>query len=178
MLKKILVGIVVIIAGIFLAAAFQPNNFHLERSTVIAAPAAKVFAQINDLHNWAAWDPWAKLDPSIKITYSGAKEGKGAVYEWSGNNQVGQGRMEITDSVPSSKVDIQLNFIKPMVGRDTAEFTLEPQEKATKVTWAMNGPMPFIAKICHLFMNMDKMVGSQFEKGLNDLKTISEAAKK
>lgn len=178
MLKKIGIGIVVIIAFILILACFQPDSFTVQRSISIKAAPEKVFTQINDFHNWGAWDPWAKLDPAMKTTLSGAASGKGAVYEWSGNGQVGSGRMEITDSTAPSKVDIQLDFLKPMAAQDTATFTLQPQGDSTQVTWAMNGRVPFVGKIFHLFLNMDKMVGGQFEKGLNDMKSAAEAPAK
>ncbi len=143
----------------------------------IAAPPDKVLPHINDFHNWGAWDPWAKLDPTMKVTYSGAASGKGAVYEWQGNNQVGEGRMEILESTPS-KVSIELDFLKPMSARDSATFTLNPSGTSTNVTWAMDGTVPFVGKIFHLFMNMDKMVGGQFDKGLGDLKAAAEAPSK
>lgn len=174
MFKKTLIAIAVIIAVILVLAAFQPDTFTIQRTAVINAKPEKIFAQINDFHNWGTWDPWAKLDPSMKVTLSGAKEGKGAIYEWSGNNQVGQGRMEIIDSMAPSKVDIQLNMIKPMAAQNTATFTLASKGNSTDVTWAMEGHVPFVGKIFHLFMNMDKMVGGQFEKGLADLKTAAE----
>jgi len=173
MLKKILVVLAVIIAGILVAACFQPNTFHVERTVTVAAAPDKIMPHINDFHNWGAWDPWAKMDPSMKVTYSGAASGKGAVYEWVGNGQVGQGRMEITDATPM-EVAIQLDFLKPMAAQDKALFTLVPWGTSTKVTWAMDGNVPFIGKIFHLFMNMDKMVGGQFEKGLADLKAAAE----
>lgn len=177
MVKKILIGLAAVIAVILIAACFQPNTFHVERTVTITAAPEKIYPHINDFHNWAAWDPWAKMDPAMRTTISGAASGKGAVYEWEGNGQVGQGRMEITDSTPS-KISIQLNFIKPMASQDMATFTLNPKGTSTDVTWAMDGTVPFVGKIFHLFMNMDKMVGSQFEKGLADLKTASEAPTK
>jgi hypothetical protein len=174
MLKKILIAVAVLIAVILALAAFQPDTFTIRRTATISAKPEKIFAQINDFHNWGAWDPWAKLDPSMKVTLSGTKEGKGAVYEWAGNNQVGSGRMEIIDSATPSKVDILLNMIKPMAAQNTATFTLTPKGNSTDVTWAMEGHIPFVGKIFHLFMNMDKMVGGQFDKGLADLKTAAE----
>ena len=177
MFKKILIALAVIIAGILVAAAFQPNTFHIERTVTIAATPAKIAPHINDFHNWGAWDPWAKLDPTMKVTISGAAKGKGAVYEWQGNGQVGQGRMEILDSTPN-KISIALDFIKPMAAQDNATFTLTPKGTSTDVTWAMDGNVPFVGKIFHLFMNMDKMVGSQFDKGLADLKAAAEAPAK
>ncbi len=177
MLKKILIGLVVVIAVILVAASFQPNTFHVERTVTIAAVPEKIFPQINDFHNWTAWDPWAKMDPSMKVTYSGVANGKGAVYEWQGNGQVGQGRMEITDSTPT-KITIQLDFIKPMSARDSATFTLNPKGNSTDVTWAMDGNVPFIGKIFHLFMNMDKMIGGSFDQGLASMKAVAEAPSK
>jgi hypothetical protein len=174
MFKKIGIAVVVVIAVILILASRQPDDFTLQRSTLIKAKPEKVFAQINDFHNWGAWDPWAKMDPSMKVTFSGAANGKGAQYAWEGNGQVGSGSMEIVESTVPTKVDIQLNFLKPMKGQDTATFTLQPQGDSTQVTWAMAGKVPFIGKIFHLFMNMDKMVGSQFDKGLADLKAVSE----
>lgn len=176
MVKKILIGLAVVIAVILVAACFQPNTFHVERTVTIAAAPGKIAPHINDFHNWGAWDPWAKMDPSMKVTYSGAASGKGAVYEWQGNGQVGQGRMEITDSTPS-QILIDLDFIKPMSAQDKASFTLTPKGTSTDVTWAMDGNVPFVGKIFHLFMNMDKMVGGQFERGLGDLKAAAETAK-
>ena len=177
MFKKILIALAVILAGILVAAAFQPNTFHIERTVTIAASPGKIAPHINNFHNWGAWDPWAKLDPTMKVTISGAAKGKGAVYEWQGNGQVGQGRMEILDSTPN-KISITLDFIKPMAAQDNATFTLTPKGTSTDVTWAMDGNVPFVGKIFHLFMNMDKMVGSQFDKGLADLKAAAEAPAK
>ncbi|HJT23931.1 MAG TPA: SRPBCC family protein [bacterium] len=178
MLKKILIALAVIIAGVLIAAAFQPDTFGVKRSIVINAKPEKIFPLIDNFHNWGAWDPWAKLDPNMKVTYDGAAKGKGAQYAWDGNGQVGSGRMEIVNETDNKDVVIALNFIKPMGAQDTAEFTLEPQGNDTTVTWAMEGHVPFIGKIFHLFMNMDKMVGGQFEKGLNDLKAAAETTTK
>jgi hypothetical protein len=175
MLKKIGIAIVVVIAAILVFAATKPDHFHIERSAVINAKPPKVFSQINDFHNWGVWDPWAKLDPSMKTTYSGSANGKGAVYEWEGNGQVGAGRMEITDSVPSSKIDVKLDFLKPFEGHNTATFTLAAQGDSTQVTWAMDGPTHFLNKVMTVFMNMDKMIGGQFDAGLANLKAVAEA---
>src|SRR5690242_247391 len=135
MFKKILIGLAVIIAGILVAAAFQPNTFHVERTVTIATPPEKIIPYLISFHNWAYWDPWAKLDPTMKVTYSGAASGKGAVYEWQGNGQVGQGRMEILDDT-LSKISIKLSFLKPMAAEDLATFTLNPKGTSTDVTWA------------------------------------------
>jgi hypothetical protein len=178
MLKKILIGLAVVIAIILIAACFQPDTFGFKRSITINAKPEKIFPLIEDFHNWKVWDPWAKLDPNIQITYDGAAKGKGAQYAWEGNNKVGQGRMEIVSETENKTVLIALNFIKPMSTQDMAQFTLEPQGNATQVTWAMEGPMPFFAKVCHLFINMDKMLAPQFDKGLADMKAAAEAPAK
>ena len=180
MLKKILILIVVLIAVLLCYAATKPDTFRVQRTTSINAPPEKIFAIIDDFHNWGSWSPWEKLDPAMKRTYSGAASGQGAVYAWEGNDKVGAGRMEITDSAPPSKVTIKLDFIKPFEAHDIAELTLEPPAAAdtsspvTTVTWAMHGPNPFISKVMQVFMNVDTMVGKDFEDGLANLKNVAE----
>jgi hypothetical protein len=166
--------IVVLIVAIIAFAATRPNSFRVERAASIKAPPAKVFDIINDFHNWGGWSPWEKLDSTMKKTHSGPANGKGAIYEWEGNNKVGKGRMEITDSLPSSKVTIKLDFFKPFEAHNTAEFTLAAQGDLTHVTWAMHGPSPFMIKVMQIFMSMDKMVGKDFETGLANMKALAE----
>jgi uncharacterized protein YndB with AHSA1/START domain len=168
--------LVVVIAAILLFAATRPDMFLVERATRIKAPPEKIFPLINDLHSWDAWSPWEKKDPTMKRAYSGAATGKGAVYEWEGNRNIGKGRMEIADTSLPSKVIIKLDFEKPFAAHNTVEFTLQAQGDSTNVTWAMHGPVPYIAKIVHLFFNMDRMVGKEFETGLANLKAITERA--
>ena len=178
MIKKIALALGAV-AIIFLGVvAMQPADFRIERSAAIAAPPADVFAQVNDFHNWTAWSPWEKLDPALKKTYSGAAAGVGAVYEWAGNDQVGTGRMTLTDSQPSNLIRIKLEFIKPFEATNTTEFLLTPDGGGTKVTWSMTGNNNFMAKAAGLFMNMEKMVGGDFEKGLAQMKIVAEAAVK
>lgn len=174
MLKLIVIAVVVLIVAVLVLAATKPDTFRVERATRIKAPPEKIFALINDFNRWVAWSPWEKLDPAIQRTHSGAASGKGAVYAWEGNNKVGQGRMEIVQSSPSSQVTIKLDFIKPFEAHNIAEFTLRPQGDATDVTWVMYGPAPFVAKIMHVFVNMDRMVGKDFERGLENLKAVAE----
>lgn len=174
MLKKIAIVIVVAIIAVLGFAATKPDSFRVERSATIKAPPEKIFAYINDFHRWNQWSPYEKLDPAMTRTLSGAESGKGAIYEWSGNNQAGAGRMEITDSTPASKITIKLDFSKPMEGHNTAEFTFTPQGDSTQVSWAMSGPMPYIAKVMSIFFNMDQMIGKDFETGLGNLKALSE----
>jgi Polyketide cyclase / dehydrase and lipid transport len=162
------------VAGVLVSATFQPDHFRVQRSTRIEAPAERVFGYINDFHRWGAWSPYEKLDPAMQRTYSGAARGQGAVYAWEGSAKVGKGRMEITSAPAPSRVDIKLDFLTPFEAHNVATFTLEPDGSATKVTWAMDGPTPYPAKIVHLFLNMDRMVGRDFESGLANLKTVAE----
>lgn len=174
MLKKILIGIVVIVLCILAYATTQPDSFSVERKISIAVPPEKVFANINDFHAWEAWSPWAKLDPAMKTTYGGAPAGVGATYDWSGNSDVGSGKMEITGSTPASNVTIKLDFMEPFESHNTTVFTLTPSGGGTDVTWSMSGPSPYISKVMSTFMSMDKMIGGDFEKGLQQLKALSE----
>ena len=174
MLKKIVIVMFVLLAALLGFAATKPDTFRVERSTSIKAPPQKIFPLINDFHNWGAWSPWEKMDPAMKRAHSGAPGGKGAVYEWDGNDKVGQGRMEVTDSVPPSRIAIKLDFLKPFEGHNIAEFTLYPKGESTDVTWAMHGPSPFIMKVMGVFASMDSMVGKDFEAGLANLKATAE----
>ena len=174
MLKISLIVIVVLIAAVLGLAATKPDRFRVERSATIKAPPEKVFALINDFHHWGQWSPWEKLDPAMKRTHSGAPSGKGAIYEWEGNSQVGAGRMEITEPTPPTKVLIKLDFIKPIEGHNMAEFTLRPQGDSTQLTWAMHGPTPFVSKLVQVFASMDRLIGKDFETGLANLKAAAE----
>lgn len=174
MLKKIAIALAVVIVCILGFAATKPDTFSVRRSAGIGAAPEKIFPMINDLKSWRTWSPWEKKDPGMKRTYSAVTSGKGATYAWEGNSEVGQGGMEITESVPSSKIAMKLDFIKPFEGHNTVEFILEPQDGMTNVTWTMRGPTPYLAKIIHVFFNMDKMVGGDFEVGLANLKAAAE----
>ena len=178
MLKKILIALAVIVVVFIVIVALQPSDFRVARSATISAPPPAVFAQVNDFHKWEAWNPWGKIDPAMKQTYEGAAAGVGQIYSWVGNSQVGAGRMTITESHPSDLVRIKLEFFKPFSGTNTAELTFKPEGNQTAVTWSMSGTKTFMHKAVHLFMNMDKMVGGQFEKGLADLKSIVESERK
>jgi Polyketide cyclase / dehydrase and lipid transport len=174
MLKIILIVIVVLIAAILAYAATRPGSFRVQRSATIQAAPEKIFPLIVDFHNWTSWSPWEKKDPALKRTYSGAPSGKGAVYAWEGNKNVGSGRMEITDAPAPSKVTIKLDFIKPFEGHNIAEFMLQPAGGATNVTWEMSGNMAFVMKVFGIFVSMDKMIGNDFETGLANLKAMAE----
>jgi uncharacterized protein YndB with AHSA1/START domain len=178
MLYKILLGLAVIIVVIAVIVALQPSQFRVARSTTISASPPAVFAQVNDFRKWEAWNPWAKIDPAMRQSYDGAPAGTGAIYTWTGNNEVGAGRMTITDSRPNDLIRIKLEFFKPIAGTNTAEFTFKPDGDQTAVTWSMFGDKNFMAKAIHLLVNMDKMVGDQFENALASMKSIVEAAPK
>ncbi len=176
MFKKILIALAVIIVLLVVFVAMQPSDFLVTRTALIAAPAPEVFAQVNDFRKWEAWNPWAKIDPAMKQTYQGAPSGTGAIYTWTGNNEVGEGRMTITESRPSDLIRIKLEFFKPFAATNTAEFTFKPEGDQTAVTWSMTGKNNFMAKAAHLVMDMDKVVGGQFEKGLSQMKAIAETS--
>jgi carbon monoxide dehydrogenase subunit G len=167
--------IIVLIALISVLASTKPDIIRVHRVANIKAPSEKIFNLINDFHRWSAWSPYEKLDPAMKKTLSGAARGRGAVYEWEGKGKAGMGRMEITESLPASKITIQLDFIKPFEGHNVAEFTLKPSGDTTDVTWAMQGPAPFISKVMQVFFNLDRLIGKDFEVGLANLKTLAEA---
>jgi uncharacterized protein YndB with AHSA1/START domain len=166
--------VVVVVAGILIYAATKPDSFSVQRSATIKAPPDKIFALVANLRGWSAWSPYEKKDPNMKRTFSGAESGKGAVYEWDGNKDVGQGRMEIIDVTAPSKITIKLDFLKPFEGHNTAEFTMVPTGDNTTVTWAMYGPSPYVAKIMGTLFNLDRMIGNDFETGLAALKTVAE----
>jgi hypothetical protein len=174
MVKKIALAIAVLIAGILGFAATKPDTFRVQRAAAIKAPPEKVFALINDFKRWDAWSPWEKKDPAMKRTWGAVTSGKGAQYAWEGNSEVGQGSMEIVDSANPGKVALKLDFVKPFEAHNTVVFTLEPKGDATNVTWAMEGPAPYFAKIIHVFIDMDSMVGKDFEAGLANLKAVAE----
>ncbi len=174
MFKTIAIVVVLVIAAILVYAVAQPDDFRVHRAMNIKAPPEKILPLITDFHSWGSWSPWEKMDPAMKRTYSGAASGKGAAYAWEGNSKVGEGRMEITEASPPSKVTIKLDFIKPFEGHNIAEFTLEPKGDSTNVTWAMHGPTPYIAKIIGVFVSMDRMIGKDFETGLSNLKAVAE----
>jgi len=174
MIKIIAIMVVVLIAAVFIYAATKPDTFRVERAASIKAPPEKIFALINDLHSMQTWSAWEKVDPGMKRTHSGAASGKGAVYEWEGNKEIGQGRMEIIESSPPSRVTIRMDFIKPFAAQNTVEFTLQADGDSTLVTQAIFGPSPYISKLMGLVCSMDKMIGGKFEESLAELKTIAE----
>ena len=178
MLKIILISLAVIVVVFVVIVALQPSEFRVARSATMSAPPAAVFAQVNDFHKWEAWNPWGKIDPAMKQSYEGAPAGNGAIYTWAGNKDAGEGRMTITESRPSDLIRVKLEFFKPFAATNTAEFSFKPEGNHTVVTWAMFGENNFMAKAIHLFMNMDKMIGGQFETGLASMKSIVEAPQK
>jgi hypothetical protein len=176
MLKTLaIIGVVVVvaIAGILLYAATKPDSFRVQRVALIKVPSDKVFPLINDLKAWTAWSPYEKKDPAMKRTYGAVTAGKGATYAWEGDKNVGQGSMEMIESSPQ-KIVIKLDFLKPFEAHNIGEFILEPKGDSTSVTWAIYGPSPYMSKVVGTFMNMDDMIGRDFDKGLADLKAAAE----
>ncbi|MFA5898890.1 MAG: SRPBCC family protein [Hyphomicrobium sp.] len=175
MFKKILAAIVVVVAGFAGYVALQPDVLNVERQATIAAPPAAVFAQLNDLHKWESWSPWAKLDPNAKISFEGPAAGKDAVFIWSGNEKIGEGRMTIVDSRPDEYVDIMVAFTKPFEDTSSSTFELKPQAGKTLVTWRMRGEQNFLQKAFCVLMNGEEMLGGEMEKGLANLQAVAEA---
>jgi uncharacterized protein YndB with AHSA1/START domain len=168
------VVLAIAVAVVLILAATKPDTFSVRRAATLKAPPERIFPLINDFHQWGSWSPWEHKDPAMKRTYSGAASGKGAVYAWEGNKNVGFGRMEILEASPPSKIVIKLDFFAPFEAHNTAEFTMLPQGDATSLTWLMHGPAPFMNRMMQVFMNLDKMIGKDFEAGLANIKTISE----
>ncbi|MDE5453421.1 polyketide cyclase [Bradyrhizobium sp. CSA112] len=162
------------IAAVFVLAATKSNTLRVQRSVSIKAAPERIFPLISDFHQWLTWSPYEQKDPAMKRTYGGAASGKGATYAWDGDKNVGSGRMEILEAVPPSKIVIKLDFFKPFEGHNTAEFTMLPQGDGTDVTWVMHGPANFMSRLIQVFMNLDRMIGRDFEAGLANLKKITE----
>lgn len=174
MLKIVGAILAVAIAGLLGFAASRPDSFRVQRTASIKAPPERIYPLINDLKGWTAWSPYEKKDPAMKRTMSGVTAGKGAVYEWDGNKEVGKGRMEIAEATPPTRVLIKLDFIEPFEGHNMAEFALQPKGDTTDVTWSIAGPAPFVHKLMSVFFDMDKMIGHDFEIGLANLKSLAE----
>ncbi|KAB2911372.1 MAG: SRPBCC family protein [Hyphomicrobiaceae bacterium] len=170
----VLAVIAMAIIAVLAVAATKPGTFIVERAVTVDAPPERIFPLVSDLRRFATWSPYEEKDPDMKRTYSGAASGKGASYEWDGNKQIGKGRLEIADASAPSRVTMKLDFIRPFECHNVVDFTLEPKGESTIVTWAMHGPVPYMAKIMHVIFNMDRMVGKDFEAGLSRLKAIAE----
>jgi uncharacterized protein YndB with AHSA1/START domain len=168
----------VAIVVVLILASTKPDTFSVQREAAIKAPPERIFPLIGNFHQWRGWSPWENRDPGMKRSYDGAESGKGAVYAWEGNKNVGSGRMEILEASSPSKIVIKLDFFKPFEGHNTAEFTMLPQNGAagptTNVSWVMHGPAPFMHRVMQVFMNLDKMIGKDFEAGLASLKNLAE----
>lgn len=177
MMKKILAAAAIAIVLFIGYVATRPSQVRVARSASVNAPAAVIYRQVADFHRWEAWSPWEKLDPAMKKTYSGPESGTGASYAWAGNSKVGEGKMAILDAEPGRRVEIRLEFIRPFASLSQTEFSFAPKGEATEVTWAMAGDSNFVAKVFGVFMNMDKAIGGDFERGLASLKAVSEAQK-
>ena len=172
MITKILFTLAFLAAVLVVVISKQPSEFYVMRSATLPAPASVVFAQVNDLHHWKAWSPWARMDPNATETYEGPAAGVGARLRWAGNMKVGEGSMTITESHPNDLVRFRLEFLKPFAGTNTAEFTFQSQGNQTVVTWSMAGHNNFMGKAMSLVINCDKMIGGQFEQGFANLNAV------
>ena len=178
MFKIILLVIVVLVVVFAIVAALQPSKFRIARSILVAAPPAVAFAQVEDFRIWPAWSPYEKLDPNLQRRYEGPAIGEGAIYDWAGNKDAGEGRATVLESRPGERMRIQLAFRKPFQATNLAEFAFKPVGDKTEVTWSMSGEKNFMFKAIGLFMDCDKMCGDQFEQGLAQLKSTVETEKK
>ncbi len=178
MLKVVIRVLLAALVVFLIFAATRPDSFHLERSTLVQAPPERVYAELEDFHRWAAWSPWETKDPAMKREFSGPAHGVGATYAWSGNSDVGAGRMEIAEAQAPSRLLIRLDFLRPFEAHHTTTFTLAPQDGGTRVTWAMDGASPYLSKVMQLIVSMDRMVGPDFEQGLAKLKFVAESPAK
>jgi len=175
MIMEVLIAFALIVAALIVFIATRPSTFRVSRSATIPTPSSVLFAAVNDLHQWEAWSPWARLDPHAENTYEGSPSGVGSVFRWKGNGKVGQGSMTILESVPDQLIRIKLEFLKPFQATNLAEFTFEPKGNQTVVTWSMSGTNNFVGKAVGLFINCDKMCGDMFEQGLSNLKTVTQS---
>jgi hypothetical protein len=176
MFKKILIAVLLLVLAFVVVVALQPSEFSVARSTTIAAPVADVFPQVNDFHKWEAWSPWAKLDPNAKLSFDGPPEGTGTAMAWSGNDQVGEGKMTMVDSAPDDHANIKVDFVKPFEGSINSAFGFKPDGGQTEVTWTMSGHHDFMGKAFCLVMNGTKMMAGDIDKGLAQLKSVVEGA--
>lgn len=174
MLKAGVIGMLLVVAGLLAVAAMRPHSFRVERSATIKARPDRIFPLINDLRSFNRWNPFEKKDPGLKGSYSGPARGKGAAYAFEGNRDVGKGSIEIIESAASSKVSMALRMREPFEADNRVEFTLTPNGETTNVTWSLQGPVPYLARLVHLFFDMDRMIGRDFEAGLASLKSIAE----
>jgi hypothetical protein len=168
-------GVLVLILLLVIYISTRPTDFRVERSAQVDAPAGVIHAIINDLSQWQRWSPYDKRDPNMKKTLEGPPTGPGASYTWNGNNQVGEGRMTITESKPGELVAMRLQFSRPFKCDNKVMFTMVPSGTGTRVSWIMEGKNNFMSKAFGLLMNVDKMVGTDFEQGLKNLDGIAQA---
>ena len=174
-----LIGIILLLAILAAVAALAyatttPDDFSVQRVTEIGAAPDTIFPLLDDFQRWPEWSPWEGRDPAMKRAYTGAPAGQGAVYAWRGNRNVGAGRMQIIETSPPLRLVIDLHFLKPFEARNKTEFHLEPAGAATRVTWRMQGRANPVMKTMGMFMDMDRMIGRDFETGLANLKRVSE----
>ncbi len=175
MLKSIALILAVALAALLLYAATRPDTFAVQRSALIQASPDKLFPLINDLHQFNTWNPYARKDPAMRIDYRGPASGPGAAFDFSGNKDAGKGSIEVTGGQAPTRVDMRLDMVEPFEGHNQIAFTLTPQGQATQVTWAMHGPSPYLSKVIGIFLDMDHLIGRDFEAGLARLKAVAEA---
>ncbi|HYV66579.1 MAG TPA: SRPBCC family protein [Myxococcales bacterium] len=175
MLKKLLVAVVIVVTIFAVFVATRPASYRVSRSAAIAAPPLSIYPLVADFHQWDKWSPWAKLDPAMKTAYAGPVAAPGSSYSWSGNDKVGEGKMTIVEAKPGERLRLRLEFLKPFASTSATEFSFSPKAGGTETSWTMEGHNDFLGKAFGVFMDMDKMIGNDFEKGLKQLKAVAEA---
>lgn len=174
MVRILVTTVLVLVPAVLLVAASRPDHFRVERRLTMHAPAERIFPLVNDLHRHVEWSTWERKDPHMKRAHSGSPSGAGAVYEWDGNGEIGRGRMEIVESSEPRRIVLAMDFLAPMEAHHTAEFVFEPDDAGTTVIWAMYGSQNLVGKLMGLFLDVDRMIGSEFAKGLENLRTLAE----
>ena len=177
MILNVVLVLAVLLVVFLIYVATRPSAFAISRNAVIPVKPDRIFEIVNDFHKWNDWSPWAKLDPNSKTTFGGATSGVGAEFAWDGNGQVGAGRMKITETVPGETIKLDLVFLRPMQATNLTVFTFQPEANGTRVTWTMSGTNGFMGKLFGVFVNCDKMVGDQFEKGFENMKTVLDTGR-
>lgn len=168
-------ALMLLIGGLLAFASTRPDEMHIERTADVKAPALVVFNIINNLQRWSEWSPYDKFDPNMKKSFKGPQQGPGAIYEWNGNGNVGEGRLTITDSKPGEIVTMKLEFTRPFNCNNQVNFRLTPTDKGTQVSWIMDGKNTLMSKVMGIFMDMDAMVGGDFVEGLKNLDKVAQA---
>lgn len=174
-MKRILLIVLGVVVALLAFISMRPSTYEVSRSIKVNAPAAKIYPWVAQLPKFVEWSPWSGLDPNVKTSFSGTPGAVGSAYAWEGNDEVGKGSLTIKQVQVDKSVELDLKFITPWESVATTRFDLAPQGEAVEVKWSMNGDLDFMGKAMGLFMDMDAMIGPDYEKGLSSLKQKVES---